>query len=99
MTCERIQARLVARLDGELPREELVMVDDHLSDCLPCARAARAHRRLGLSAPQPRVDTREPGFWDAMDEALHKEATRGGWEKSPAPDGGSADLRLIALLR
>ena len=98
MHCIHVQDRLVARLDGELPRGELARVDDHLKVCLRCARLARAHKMLGLSVPQSRVDTREPGFWDAMDDALRREAHSTDSAATGDRFCGTGDQRWIALL-
>jgi anti-sigma factor RsiW len=41
MTCKRIQRRLSAFLDRELPPAEARRIEQHLASCLACSREAR----------------------------------------------------------
>lgn len=45
MSCRRVQSRLSAYLDGELPPAERVRVSDHLAGCARCAAEAASLRR------------------------------------------------------
>ena len=39
---------LSAYIDGELPADERLAVEDHLGDCERCQAVVQAHRRVGV---------------------------------------------------
>ena len=44
--CAEVEKRVQAYLDNHLSDEELLMIDDHLSYCLPCDKKVEFEKRL-----------------------------------------------------
>jgi anti-sigma factor RsiW len=61
MSCKRIQRRISAFLDAELPADEARRIEEHLARCRACAREARvlaaSYQLLELCPPDVRRQT------------------------------------------
>lgn len=44
--CAEVEKRVQAYLDNHLSDEELLMIDDHLSYCLPCDKKVEFEKKL-----------------------------------------------------
>src|SRR5512138_2041584 len=60
MTCAFVRRRLSEWIDGDLEPGQARRVDEHLGECLACARRARELRAVGrLVAGLPRLEAPE----------------------------------------
>ena len=110
MTCETLQERLTARLQGELGPAELAELDLHLAGCAGCAAEAagfeelwRALGETGEPVPSARMRDRLAAVIAAEAAAERARASAaplsfpGRREEQEARPGGSFDRRLLAL--
>jgi hypothetical protein len=82
LTCAAVQRRLQAFHDCELPVQEQIAVEAHVSDCPPCARDLRDVQSLGdalrlAAAPGPADDWTglQPGVISRMRAEAHESWT------------------------
>jgi anti-sigma factor (TIGR02949 family) len=87
--CDEVLRRLDDYLDRALTGEEILRVEDHLSDCLACASAARFERtlidgiRLRLRRIAVPAELRRAIPTHLMTETLHRD------DRPGLPSGGS----------
>ena len=79
LTCAAVRRRLPAFYDRELPVQELIAIESHLSDCPPCERDLREMQTVGdalrlAAAPGPADDWTglQPGVISRMRAEAHE---------------------------
>src|SRR3974377_315190 len=65
MSCEKMESRILAYVDGRLPESERLDVEKHLAACAPCSLRGNEFRavsqllnELPVLEPSPAFDTR-----------------------------------------
>jgi hypothetical protein len=85
LTCAAVRRGLPAFHDRELPIRDLIAIENHITDCLPCASELRALQAIGsalrvAAAPGPSDDWTglQPGVIGRMRAEAHE-----SWTRSP----------------
>jgi len=67
--CTQVEKRVQAYLDNQVSDEELMMIEDHLSYCLPCDKKVEFEKRLKEIIKYKATEKKYP---KALEEELKK---------------------------
>ena len=67
--CTQVEKRVQAYLDNQVSDEELMMIEDHLSYCLPCDKKVEFEKRLKEII---KYKATESGYPKVLEEELKK---------------------------
>ena len=67
--CTQVEKRVQAYLDNQVSDEELMMIEDHLSYCLPCDKKVEFEKRLKEIIKYKATESEYP---KALEEELKK---------------------------
>ena len=72
MTCEMVEHRMAAWIDGQLSPYEYELMSDHLINCYECSRRLDELAELDIRPPKIRKVI-YGNYWSKMDDVLSKE--------------------------
>jgi len=101
MNCEKMEARLIAYMDGKATEAERHEVDLHLIACAECRTRVEEFRRLWTVLDEAPLTQPSPAFDAALRQRIAGEPARTGWSGLwawiPAPRLAFAVSLLLIL--
>ena len=99
MNCQDVQARMQSLLDGDLLEGESRQVEQHLSECVPCARIKRDFQALARLA-KSELAARAPENFERLLHRRLDTSRQHSWTRSFIPVSlawGAAAVMLLGL--
>ncbi|MBI1955547.1 MAG: zf-HC2 domain-containing protein [Acidobacteria bacterium] len=105
MTCQEIESRAIAYMDGRLPSHERKAMEQHFQDCPACAEQMQGFAQVSDLLGEWRDIQPSAGFQARLEQRIQETAPASWWESFwsrllpvPAPSPAFATVFLVVLL-
>lgn len=105
MTCQEIENRAIAYLDGKLSPPEREAVEQHFQRCPACAERMRGFAQVSALLSEWEDIQPSAGFQARLEQRIQETAPAGWWESFwsrllpvPAPSPAFATVLLVVVL-